>query len=223
MKLISSPQSGRVGTVVYVNTRYGQLARQYVIPSNPRTPAQQRQRNQFGAASSRWRALTPEQRAAWNLAAANQTRVTSAGYRTARNGYSFFVSITSKRAYLGQPGCDLPPAEPAFSPNPVAELTATNLQGSVRLTLRVPVAPALQTVVQAAPPASAGLRSVDHFSTLGMLPAPVDGWSDITGLYVARYGTPPVGTAVFVRTRQYADGWSDVPKLTSALIPAATQ
>ena len=29
-----------------------------------------------------------------------------------------------------------------------------------------------------------------HFTFLGLLPPPIDGWSDITGRYVARYGEP---------------------------------
>jgi len=31
----------------------------------------------------------------------------------------------------------------------------------------------------------------------------------------------PVGKVVFIRTCQHIDGWTDVPKLTSARIPAA--
>ena len=49
-----------------------------------------------------------------------------------------------------------------------------------------------------------------------------DGWSDITELYVGRYGVPPVGTVVFIRTCQHIDGSTDVPKVTSALVPAPT-
>ena len=53
MKIVSSPQSGRLGTVVYVNCRYGQFARQLVLPRNPRTLDQQNNRSNFGAVSSR--------------------------------------------------------------------------------------------------------------------------------------------------------------------------
>jgi len=37
MKVISTPQSGQIGNVVYVNSRYGQLASQYVLPCNFKT------------------------------------------------------------------------------------------------------------------------------------------------------------------------------------------
>ena len=222
MKVISSPQSGQIGNIVYVNSRYGQLARQYVLPRNPRTPEQQRNRGNFGAVSSRWRALTPDQRAAWCMAAANKFTVTHSGRQVALTGYSYFVSANSRRAELGLPLFDLPPAEATFSPNPVAELVVTNTGGTITLKLRVPSLPAQYTLVQGAAPVSTGIRCVQHFPFLGLLPAPTDGWSDITGLYVAYYGVPPVGTVIFIRTCQHIDGSTDVPKVTSARVPAPT-
>ena len=74
--------------------------------------------------------------------------------------------------------------------------------------MRVPSQPGQYTLVQGAAPVSAGVRCVQHFPLLGLLPAPVDGWSDITALYVARYGVPMAGTAVFIRTCQHTDGWN---------------
>ena len=35
MKVSSIPKSGREGFVVYVNSRHGKVARQYVRPANP--------------------------------------------------------------------------------------------------------------------------------------------------------------------------------------------
>jgi len=64
MKVISSPQSGQIGNVVYVNSRYGQLVRQFVPPRNPRSEPQQKNRRDFGRVSSGWRGLSPDQRIA---------------------------------------------------------------------------------------------------------------------------------------------------------------
>ncbi len=221
MKIMSDPRSGRMGPVVYVNSRYGQLARQYVPPRNPRTPDQQRNRSNFGAVSSRWRALTPEQRTAWCLAAASKYTTSHMGRQVPLNGYNYFVGVNTKRANLGLPQFDLPPAEPAFSPNPIAELAATNLGGTVTLKLRVPTQPAQYTLVQGAAPVSTGVRYVEHFPFLGLLPSAVDGWSDITPLYVARYGVPTVGTVISIRTCQHIDGWTDVPVVTRARVLAS--
>ena len=129
--------------------------------------------------------------------------------------------MNAARAHLGLSQFDLPPTVPSFSPNPVAELAIANNGGTITLKLRVPSQPGPYTLVQGAAPVSAGVRCVQHFPLLGLLPAPVDGWSDITDLYVAWYGAPIVGTAVFIRTCQHTDGWTDLPKVASAFVPAA--
>ena len=220
MKISSIPKSGRKGSVVYVNSRHGKLARQYVGPRDPRTLDQQRKRSNLVAVCNRWRTLTPEQRAAWRIASANNYFVTEAGRRVHLNGYNFFVSLNMRRADLDLPQFDLPPAEPVFSPNPVADLVITNTGGKITLKLRVPSPPAQYTLVQGAAPVRTGVRCVQHFPFLGLLPPPTDGWSDITELYVARYGVPKVGTAIWIRTCQHIDGWTDVPRVARARVPA---
>ena len=223
MKISSIPKSGRKDSVVYVNSRHGKIARQYVRPRDPRTLEQQRKRSNLVAVCNRWRTLTPEQRAAWRIASANNDFVTETGRRVRLNCYNFFVSLNMRRADLGLPQFDLPPAEPVFSPNPVAELVITNTGGRITLKLRVPSPPAQYTLVQGAAPARTGVRCVQHFRFLGLLPPPTGGWSDITEPYVARYGVPEVGTAIWIRTCQHIDGWTDVPTVVRArvLAPAA--
>jgi hypothetical protein len=220
MKISSIPKSGRKGSVVYVNTRHGKVVREYVRPRNPQTTDQQGNRSNFGAVSKRWRTLVLEQRAVWRIAAAYQYFVNETGRRVRLNCYHFFVRLNMRRADLGLPQFDLPPAEPVFSPNPVAELVATNTGGKITLKLRVPSPPAQYTLVQGAAPVRSGVRCVQHFPSLGPLPPPKDGWSDITELYKARYGEPKAGKAIWIRTCQHIDGWIDVPKVTRARVPA---
>ncbi|MCX6916015.1 MAG: hypothetical protein NT167_23720 [Verrucomicrobia bacterium] len=223
MKISSIPKSGRKGSVVYVNSRHGKVVRQHVRPRNPRTPEQQGHRNNVRAVSGRWRTLTPEQRAAWCIATANKDFVTETGRRVRLNGYNFFVSLNTRRADLDLPQFDLPPAEPVFSPNPVGELVVTITGDEITIKLRVPSPPAQYTLVQGAAPVGTGVRTVQPFPFLGLLPPPIDGWSDITELYVARYGVPKVGTAIWIRTCQHIDGWTDVPIVARARVhtPAA--
>jgi hypothetical protein len=54
---------------------------------------------------------------------------------------------------------------------------------------------------------------------LGLLPLPIDGLSDITGLYRARYGEPKPGTKIFIVTCQQKDGWKAFDKETSEIVP----
>jgi hypothetical protein len=221
MKISSIPKSGRKGSVVYVNSRHGKVARQYVRPRNPRTPEQQSHRSNLRAVLRRWRTLTPEQRAAWCIATADKYFVTETGRQVRFNGYNFFASLNTRRADLDLAQFDLPPTEPVFRPNPVAELVVTSTGGRIALKLRVLSPTAKYTLVQGAKPVRSGVRCVQHFPFLGLLPSPTDGWSDITELYVARHGVPKTATAIWIRTCQHIDGWTDVPRVTRARVPAA--
>jgi hypothetical protein len=221
MKISSIPKSGRVDSVVYLNTRHGNVVREFVCPRNPRTPEQQAHRNNLLAVLRRWRALGVEQHGAWRVAAANNEFVTETGDWVRLNGYNFFTSLNTRRADLDLPQFDLPPAEPVFRPNPVAELVITNMGGEITLKVRVPSPPAQYTLLQGAAPVRSGVRCVQHFPFLGLLPQPIDGWSDITDLYKARYGEPKAGMAIWIRTCQHINGWIDVPKVVRARVPAA--
>ena len=222
MKISSIPKSGRKGSAVYLNTRHGNVVREYVCPRDPQTLDQQDHRNKVRAVTGRWGTLTAEQRAAWCAATVDKYLVTKAGRQVRLNGYHHFVSLNIARADLDLPQFDLPPAEPVFRPNPVAELVITNIGGEITLKLRVPSLPAQYTLLQGARPVRTGVRCVQHFPFLGFLPPSTDGWSDITELYVARYGKLKAGMAIWVRTCQHIDGWTDDPKVARARIPAPT-
>ena len=81
MKISAIPKSGRKGSVVYLNTRHGKVARQYVRPANPRTAEQQAHRQHVRAVSRRWRTLSLEQRGAWRVAAAKNDFTDETGSR----------------------------------------------------------------------------------------------------------------------------------------------
>ncbi len=81
--------SGRMGGVVYKNTRYGTALSAYESPSNPNTAAQRAVRNSFTKATQAWRNLTPAQAGAWNTWAST--------YGNSNwSGFNWFVSFTSK-------------------------------------------------------------------------------------------------------------------------------
>jgi hypothetical protein len=113
-----------------------------------------------------------------------------------------------------------PTDRPVFNANPVGELVIANTAAVISLKLSVPSAPARLTLVLGTFPRSAGVSYIRRYVILGLLPAPEAGFSDITKLYVDRFGEPPVGTRVFICTTQQIDGWQDVPKKTNAIVPA---
>ena len=220
MKIQSIPKSGRQGDVVFVKGRCGNVVRPFVPPSNPRTAGQQAHRQNILAVSRRWRALSLEQRGTWRVLAASTSFANDKGERVRLNCFKLFVSLNTRRADLGLPQFDVAPPEPAFSTSPVVELAVTYPGGKFTLKIRVDGTPAQLILVQGARPVRSCVRYVLHFPFLGLLPPPVDGWSDITEMYVARFGVPKPGTAVWIRTCQQIDGFIDVPKALRFRIPA---
>jgi hypothetical protein len=101
----------------------------------------------------------------------------------------------------------------------VGPLVVTNTGGTVDLKLSVPNAPATDILVLGTHPRSSGVTFANHFTILGRLSAPEAGYSNIRKMYVDRYGEPPPGTRIFIRTRQMRDGWVDDPIQTAAIVP----
>ena len=169
-------------------------------------------RQAFGALASQWRGLPPEYLIQWCIAAERD--------RTGLCGYNYFMKLNAARIHLGLGRLDLPPsARPSHPVNPVSEVALVRTDAGLRVKLHVPSAPAQYTLVEAAAPVSAGVRCVQAYRYVGLLPAPDNGWSDITDLVVGRYGVLTPGKVLFIRTRQQIDGWMDEPKVTSALVP----
>jgi hypothetical protein len=111
------------------------------------------------------------------------------------------------------------PAPVVFDINPVGRLTLLNGEKGVRLLLSVtgPVTEDIMVFGQA--PCSAGRSKRRNVAYLGLLPVPQDGMSDITEMYIARYGEPRPGEKVFILTRQQKDGWEGDDYETNEIVP----
>lgn len=218
-KVSKNPTSGAEGTTVSYKSRYGQAEREKSVPANPRTNAQVRVRTSLGRSSARWRTITDQQRAVWitgGLQVKSEPRLGQSGPLT---GCQFFNKINCTLALTGEPPTDVPTERPSFDLNPVGALDIINEDGDIALKLNVPRAPTVYILVLGTAPCSAGMSVPRRFVILGRLPDPVSRVSDITAMYVARYGVPPVRSRVFIRTVQVANGWEDFPKDTTAVVP----
>jgi hypothetical protein len=221
MKILDVPQSGTRGTTVSYKTRYGQITRQHVVPRDPHTALQVSRRAAFGRARFLWGKLTEAQRIAWNRTASGSRTRRSLNQSGPLSGYLLFMKINCNLAAIGLEMLLDPPGTPRFGPNPVGGLTITNSDGVIGLKLSVSGKPAQYTVVYGSKPLSAGTTYVDHFTILGLLAEPARGVSDITDLYLAKYALLPAGSRVFIQTVQQINGWQDIPKRTSAIVPEA--
>jgi hypothetical protein len=83
-----------------------------------------------------------------------------------------------------------PPDAPRLGLNPVREIIITNTNGAIAIKLTVSGKLPQYIVVRGTKPRSAGVSYVDHFTILGVMPDPDRGVSDITDLYVGKYGEP---------------------------------
>jgi hypothetical protein len=177
-------------------------------------------RGSFGRLARAWSGLlTQAQRDAWNVAGPkvpSAKRLTKAGKLT---GQLLFQAINAARSCIGLDMLWTPPAPVVLGLNPVGQLLITNGESGVRLLLTVTAPVAEDIMVFGQAPCSAGRAKRRNVSYLGLLPTPQAGLSDITDLYVARYGEPRVGEKVFIVTRQQKDGWEGFDQVTSEIVP----
>jgi len=168
-----------------------------------------------------WGTLNDEQFLAWD--AAGQARRTQAvlGRSGPIPGYLVSVSVNAHLAMIGQPMVTMPPLVPVFPANPVVGLAIINTASAVSIKLQLSGAPGQHVLVFGARPQSPGVRYVDHYPFLGVLPEEAGAEVDITALYVARFGVPPFGKRVFIQTLQQINGWQDQPQTFSARVPPA--
>ncbi len=210
-------KSGKCGNKVYQRARHGQISYAYYIPANPRTPDQVEVRGDFGAFAARWRRLTQDQRNAWKTL----TRTQRSRYRLGSgplSGFSVYMRVNIERAYWGMPPADLPPPRPKWPLLGVSGFSIPNVAGTIKLLLKCSGDPGNWTVLRASAPASASRKSCTKFKIIGLCPVPVNGVADITGLYVAKFGLPPVEARIFLHVNQMIDGWQDKPVRFKALV-----
>ena len=211
MKVRRGKFSGRVGNEVYVDTKQGQVVRSRPRGKPSGTPDRERAQANFGRVAGFWHTLSDRQFAAWAEAARKEGMLP----------YRFFCQINGTLAAYGQPLLLDPPKPERLRPNPVEELEIRNWRGVITLRLRVPLPPAEFTFVFGLRPCSRGI-SVPRSNgvLLGRLPLAVQGWCDITELYVRKFGRPRPGLRIFIWTRQVVNGRKDARKQAHADVPS---
>ena len=186
------------------------------------TLAQKRSFKDLAQTSRGWRELTEEQRTAWRHRAGGVRSRTRQRRSRPLKGQQLFNKINSVLALLGRERRTDPPPEPRFGPNPVDEFTITGAGKTLALKLRVSRPLVEEIMVFASPPLSAGRAYCGDFRFLGLLPAPVEHLSDITRLYIQKFGVPPPNSRIFIRVWQEVDGWECRGQMhqANALVPA---
>ena len=160
------------------------------------------------------RKLSAEQLDRWSLAGAQVMSDPRLGQNGPLTGQQLYASINSVRSRVDLPATLEPPARVAFGRSAVGELVSENTEAGVRLRLRITGELNEDVMVFGQEPCSSGRRKRRNVACLGLLPPPVDGLSDVTYLYEARYGELRSGTRDLsspASRRMVGRGWTGRP------------
>jgi len=222
MKILDIPQSGKRGLTVSQKSRNGLVSRALVIPTNPETDAQVRIRDFLESVARKWRKLSQDQRNAWISEASQHQSKPRLGQSGTLTGFQLYAKINCSLLNIGEAEVSAPPAAPDFPVLPVSGLTITNTAGVITLKLTTTDAPAEGTMLWGAKPCSQGINTARGVVFLGTLNSPANGAVDISDAYNGRFGSPTVGSKVFVQLNQNVNGWVDRPRRFWAIVPDAS-
>jgi hypothetical protein len=137
-------------------------------------------------------------------------------------GEQLYIKVNCNLALVGEPSESVAPAPPSFEANIVTGIELLNPAGAITVKLTASGTSTAFNVVFGARPVSAGREVQNDYRFLGLLPAVTSGKANITSIYSAKFGLPPAGSKVFVRTHQILAGYADLPHSYSGIVPASS-
>jgi hypothetical protein len=166
-----------------------------------------------------WNNLTEDQRLTWEEADRKNRRGSRAFTKRRRSGRLLFTQVSERRLALGQELLAVAPDSNSYAETPIMAFSIANHAGRPRLQLTLLKGEPQGVMVSSYRPLNGGVMKWRKFTRLGLLPAPIAGVSDISRLYVAKYGRPPVGKKVFVRIQQMNDYLGSLVQVMCAVVP----
>ncbi len=219
MRKLDVPQIGKMGEEVASRNHYGAHWRKKGHPKRRLTPAKRRSEASMRTAADVWEHLTDEQRQAWDVAGANTPSRKVFGKTGHLSGHEFCSKINNSRTAIGLEPLESPPPQATFGRSPVAGFTISNDRNGLALKLILARAATEEIKVYGSPPFNQGRRRNWDYRVLGALADGAQGANDITQLYVMRFGEPPIGKRIFIRSRQQINGWQGPPSDFTAVVP----
>jgi hypothetical protein len=204
--------SKSAGSTTAAHNRNGAYLRNRTIPTNPNTAKQAAVRNNFGALSAAWRALTDAQRTGWRTFGSEITRQDSLGQTYTLTGLQAFNYINLNLLTAGQSISSTAPAVGTPTAPTTASATAVHTGGVV--SVNASGISAGHFLIFAGPPVSQGINFTPKSRLRFMLAADasIDGPYLITTPYAAIWGAFAAGEAIFLRIIPVdASGQAGVP------------
>jgi hypothetical protein len=219
MKFLDVPKSGKLGTVVAQQGRYGQILRPLGLTKKSRTPLQAVHRRIFGVVAARWKTLTSDQQLQWINAAPGYQSSPSCGQSGPLTGMQLFAKQNCINMTYGAELTETPAGKPTFPDDAITAILVTNTAGVIAIKATAPTDPGNNTWIRASAPQSNGRWCLPSCNIIGQCPAPVLGKADITAMYTAIYGTPAVGDKLFFQVYQVTDGHESQPQTFWFVVP----
>ena len=191
--------SGSAGGTTASRNRGGGYFRNKSIPTNPDTVYQQAARAILAAFSQAWRGLNQPQRDAWDAAVNNFIGTDVFGVGRRKTGKNLYTSLNANLSSVALAAISAPPLPVAVPSASVGAVIIAIGAGTFTVAITDPSA-SYTLQVWASAPLSAGVsyaknqyRQIDAVTGGGGSPL------DFEAAYLAKFGTPPVGTKVFVK------------------------
>lgn len=196
--------SGSVGGTTYSKNRNGLFLRAKTAPTQPRTMAQDNVRAAFTGSAQAWRSLTDAQRAGWHALGAQVKTTDALGQSSTLTGAQAHLALNAVLATVGaSPIADAPSQPEASAALPAITLEAAR-QGTAAGVFSLFVRSAAyggKVQVYASRAVSAGRSYFGNsdFRLLQVVDGLVNGGTQVTDAYIAKYGTPALGAKIAVK------------------------
>ena len=191
--------SGKLGGHVFSTNRGGAYIRTNQTPSNPQTPFQQSGRAIFTELTQGWSGLTQDQRNTWSNATSSFPVTDRFGDSRELSGKGLYISLNKERKLINLPFLENAPSPAPISvPDSIIFLFETS---SSDLGLDVDTLPAdTNVVLSSTGEVSQGTSFVKNklrvFQVYNTSTLPTA--SALFAAYAFRFGTPQVGSKIFI-------------------------
>lgn len=200
--------SGKAGGSVFSRNRGGNYVKNFVVPVNSSTSAQEQVRADFAYFSAKWRLLTEAQRESWRQAKIDFPRTNVFGDTITLSGFNLYISLNQNLRTIGGTEISNAPAPAGVTPvdsisNLVFTGGATPVAG-FKINFQALVGTTSSFVVESTVGTSTGKKNLSNLFKIietqvqgATTPATVN----CLGSYTAKFGTPQVGSKVGIRVK----------------------
>jgi hypothetical protein len=219
MKVLDVPSSGSYQGLTHSRNRFGQYVRSRATPVNPGSSYQAAVRARQSTSAASWRGLTALQRTGWTDLGAQIFRADSLGQYYNLTGFQAFCSVNNNLAKVGDARVAEAPA--LLEPTSIDSVTPTVTAATFSVAFTVtPAGAAERVLAYASQMRSPGRAYEGDLRFIAAGAAATVSPLDIFSAWSVRFGTPVLGTRIFVAVARYKGGFISPTLFTSVLVTA---